>query len=107
MAERPRTIKVHHQGISIWHLIGLRWTLKDPLMMILGARLGNTDQAAALEEVVLLILQEGTVMLGIIPLHGLHQYLMVLVLSSMGLQSLVFIQLSINSLNLGCDHLWI
>jgi hypothetical protein len=74
-------------------------------MMILGARLGNADQAAALEEVVLLILQEGTVTLGIIPLHGLHQYLMVLVLSSMGLQSLVFIQLSTNSL--GCDHLWI
>jgi len=76
-------------------------------MMILGARLGSADQAAALEEVVLLILQEGMVTLGIIPLHGLNQYLMVLVLSSMGLQPVDFTQLSTSSLNLGCDHLWI
>jgi hypothetical protein len=76
-------------------------------MMILGVRLGNADQVAALEEVALLILREGMVTIGIIPLHGLLQDLMVLVLSSMVLQSLVFTQLSTNSLNLGCDHLWI
>ena len=51
--ELLRTIKVHHQGISIWHLIDLRWPLKDRLMMILGARLGDADQAVALEEVAL------------------------------------------------------